>query len=67
LIEIAGYTAVMEAVKAGVKDLCFAPNLKDAGIIMSFEKTALSQTLANGMHSGGAKRYLPPRRTGTSR
>jgi hypothetical protein len=50
LMEIAGYTAVMEAVKAWVKDFCFAPSLKDAGIIMSFKKTDLSQTLANGMH-----------------
>jgi hypothetical protein len=50
LMEIAGYTAVMEAVKAGVKDFCFAPCLKDAGMIMSFKKTDLSQTLANGMH-----------------
>jgi hypothetical protein len=50
LMEIAGYTAVMEAVKAGVKDFCFAPSLKDAGITMSFKKTDLSQTLANGMH-----------------
>jgi hypothetical protein len=50
LMEIAGYTAVMEAVKAGVKDVCFAPSLKDAGITMSFKKKNLSQTLANGMH-----------------
>lgn len=50
LMEIAGYTAVMEAVKTGVKDFCFAPSLKDAGMIMSFKKTDLSQTLANGMH-----------------
>lgn len=50
LMEMAGYTAVMEAIKAGVSDLCFAPSLKDAGIMMSFEKTAISQTLANGMH-----------------
>jgi hypothetical protein len=50
LMEIAGYTAVMEAVRAGVKDFCFAPSLRDAGIIMSFKKTDLSKTLANGMH-----------------
>lgn len=50
LMEMAGYTAVMEAIKCGVKDLCFAPSLKDAGMIMSFQKTGISQTLANGMH-----------------
>jgi len=44
-----GYTAVMEAIKLGVADFCFAPSLKDAGIAMSFAKTDVSKTLAQGM------------------
>ena len=49
LFKILGYTAVMEAIKIGVKDFCFAPSLKDAGIAMSFAKTDVSKTLAQGM------------------
>ena len=39
----------MEAVKLRVKDFCFAPSLKDAGIAMSFGKTEISKRLAKGM------------------
>jgi len=49
LFKTLGYTAVMEAIKIGVKDFCFAPSLKDAGIVMSFGKTDVSKTLAQGM------------------
>lgn len=49
LVELIGYTAAMEAIKLGVKDFCFAPSLKDAGIAMSFEKTDISKMLGRGM------------------
>ena len=49
-VELVGYTAAMEAVKLRVKDFCFAPSLKDAGIAMSFEKTDISKMLGRGMH-----------------
>lgn len=49
IIESAGYTATMEAIKLGVEDFCFAPSLKDAGLSLSFEKTDVTETLARGM------------------
>lgn len=49
LLELAGYTAAMEAIKMGVKDFCFAPSLKDAGIVLSFGKTDISRTVAKGI------------------
>ncbi|MFC0513081.1 M17 family peptidase N-terminal domain-containing protein [Mucilaginibacter angelicae] len=48
-IELIGYTAVMEAIKLQVKDFCFAPSLKDAGVVLSSEKTGISEMLVKGM------------------
>jgi hypothetical protein len=48
-VELVGYTTVIEAVKLNVKDFCFAPSLKDAGLVMSFEKTDISKMLAKGI------------------
>lgn len=48
LITSLGYAATLAAIQLGVKDFCFAPSLKDAGIVMSFQKTDISEQLAKG-------------------
>jgi hypothetical protein len=49
LLKAVGYTAAKEAVKLEVTDFCFAPSLKDAGLVLTFGKTAVSDALIEGM------------------
>ncbi|MDQ0595034.1 hypothetical protein QFZ37_003403 [Chryseobacterium ginsenosidimutans] len=45
-----GYCVVLEAVKLGVPDLCFAPSIKDAGL-SGFAAADVSKALALGMNT----------------
>lgn len=45
-----GYNVVLEALKLGVSDLCFAPSIKDAGLSV-FAATDVSKALALGMNA----------------
>lgn len=45
-----GYCVVLEAVKLGVPDLCFAPSIKDAGL-SGFAAADISKALALGMNT----------------
>ena len=44
-----GYSVVLEAVKLGVSNLCFAPSIKDAGL-SGFAASDVSKALAQGMN-----------------
>lgn len=43
-----GYSVVLEALKLGVSNLCFAPSIKDAGL-SGFAASDVSKALAQGM------------------
>lgn len=45
-----GYNVVLEALKLGVSDLCFAPSIKDAGL-SGFAAADVSKALALGMNA----------------
>ena len=45
-----GYSVVLEALKLGVSNLCFAPSIKDAGL-SGFAASDVSKALAQGMDS----------------
>ena len=45
-----GYSVVLEAVKLGVSNLCFAPSIKDAGL-SGFAASDVSKALVQGMNS----------------
>jgi len=55
LIVAVGYTVAKEAIQLEVPDFCFAPSLKDAGLTLSFGKTAVSDALIKGMSTAIAQ------------